>query len=107
MEIKITYTNGNNLRLEGTAKDNNERRELIKMFKMTIADLREEDINKSIEKFNEVQQEEIIEYATDGQKKYMDQLGIQYNDETTKTEAIQLINQWKIANGVPITGKKR
>ena len=35
------------------------------------------------------------ELATDGQKRYMDKIGVKYTDETTKIEAIDLINEWK------------
>ena len=54
----------------------------------------------------EPQSREIIEYATEGQKKYMDKLGIKYTSKTTKIEAIDLINDWKVKNGVPLYKKK-
>jgi len=52
-----------------------------------------------------VEEQAPIEYATEGQKKYMAKLGIAFTDETTKIEAIDLINAWKTAHNIPI-GKK-
>jgi len=113
MELKITYGNGKNLKLEATFTTEEERRDAVKMIKKTLVDLGDKDVQKSMEiyqkaaeqNYKENEEEKTIEYASEGQKRYMDKLGIQYNEKTTKIEAIDLINQWKIAHDVPITGK--
>ena len=45
--------------------------------------------------------------ASDAQKKYMTKLGITYTDMTTKIEAIDAINKWKIEHNIPLSGKGR
>lgn len=47
------------------------------------------------------------ELASEGQKKYMDKLGIDYDENTTKIEAIDLINDYKRANNIPVRGNAR
>lgn len=43
--------------------------------------------------------------ASEAQKKYMDKLNIQYDDTTTKGQAIDLINEWKVKHNIPVSGK--
>ena len=52
-----------------------------------------------------IQEQPVIEYASEGQKKYMAKLGIEFDETTTKIEAIDLINGYKIAHGIPV-GKR-
>lgn len=90
-------------------------RKFVKTCKRAIVDLSETEIQRTIEKgemYNlknaglcEEETEKPIEYASEGQKRYMDKLGIAYTNETTKYEAIDLINAWKIAHNIPISGK--
>lgn len=42
--------------------------------------------------------------ASDAQKKYMDKLGISYDNTTTKGQAIDLINEWKVKHNIPVNG---
>lgn len=107
MELKIIYGNGKNVKLEATVATEDERKTAVKMIKMTLADLSEREIDKSVEIYSKTTDTNEIEYATEGQKAYMDKLGIEYNDKTTKIEAIDLINEWKTAHNIPISGKQK
>lgn len=91
-----------------------ERKEAMKMFKYTLKDIKEGlslvqsgTVTETNTPANNVQSVPEVannepEMATDGQKKYMDKLGIKYDEKTTKIEAIDLINEYKIAHGIPI-----
>ena len=46
------------------------------------------------------------EPASESQKAYMWKLGIQFPENITKIQAIDLINEYKVANGIPIRKKK-
>ena len=108
MELKIIYGNGKNVKLEATVANEEERKTAVKMIKMTLADLSEKEIDKSVEIYSKTtDNNNEIEYASEGQKAYMDKLGIEYNDKTTKIEAIDLINEWKVAHNIPISGKQK
>jgi len=62
---------------------------------------------KNVEECKKQASEITEELASDGQKKYMDKLGIKYTDKTTKIEAIDLINEYKKAHNIPIKGCAR
>ena len=42
----------------------------------------------------------VVELASDGQRRYMDKLGIPWNETTTKQEAIKLLDDYKRAHGM-------
>ena len=42
----------------------------------------------------------VVELASDGQRRYMDKLGIPWNERTTKQEAIKLLDDYKRAHGM-------
>lgn len=123
--MKIIYKS-ENLYIEGIATSEEERREAVKQIKMTLMDLSQEEINKTIKKIKDkknlqeplpftpaqaprvqtpaesTQTAQITELASEGQKRYMDNLNLQYDPNITKIEAIRLINEWKINNGIPV-----
>lgn len=122
MEFKIIFTNDKNIRMEAICKDENERKDAVKMIKLTLADLDSKEVEKSVEIYSKKKSdnnekktdnnEKTIqpspsgdEPASEGQKRYMDKLGIEYNEMTSKYEAIDLINNYKRAHNIPITGK--
>lgn len=118
MEFKIIFTNDKNIRMEAICIDEKERKEAIKMIKLTLADLNAKEVEKSVEiyskkksdneeiQFQQVQQSPSgDEPASEGQKRYMDKLGIEYDETTSKYEAIDMINDYKRAHNIPITGK--
>ena len=114
MKYKIIYQTAG-FYFEAEAVNEQERKEVVKGLIYTTKDLGEANLLGYIEtpesepvcyQEQEVQEQQpMVEYATEGQKKYMAKLGIAFNETTTKIEAIDLINAYKIAHGIPV-GKK-
>ena len=116
MEFKIIFTNDKNIRMEAICNDENERKDAVKMIKLTLADLNSKEVEKSVEIYSKKKSDNNNETtvqpspsgdepASEGQKRYMDKLGIEYDEMTSKYEAIDLINNYKRAHNIPITGK--
>lgn len=118
--MKFTFTH-NNMTFETDVQSVKEKNEIIKLIKYTIR-----DINKMLDDLDNYGEHEVCpetsktaqmadesevdnkismlppELATDGQKRYMDKIGVKYTDETTKIEAIDLINEWKRKQGIKV-----
>ena len=118
MKFKFTH---NDMTFESDFSTVKEKNELIKLIKYTIRDVdkmlndldnsgeREvcPETSKTAQMADESEVDNKIsmlppEPATDGQKKYMDKIGVKYTDETTKIEAIDLINEWKRKQGIKV-----
>lgn len=119
MKYRIIYQTAG-FYFEAEAVNEQERKEVVKGLIYTTKDLGEasllgypqtcqsvpenyenEDVNNELQ----AQEQPQVEYATEGQKKYMTKLGIAFTETTTKIEAIDLINEYKVAHGIPL-GKK-
>lgn len=106
--------NLNGVIINGFADTEEARKELIKGIKFTIKDLKEEMPyltstpveTKVLTEKEEIKEEPKIDYATDGQIKYMNKLGIIIPEGCTKIQAIDLINEWKVAHNIPV-GKQK
>ena len=99
-------------------EDDEERKDQIKLIKKTIADLNPIEINeycKHTKKYEictvnkestQVQESQVPTnqpaLASAGQIAYMEKLGIKIPDGCTVSQAIELINQYKIAHNIPI-----
>ena len=118
--MKFTFTH-NDMTFEADIQSVKEKNEIIKLIKYTIR-----DINKMLDDLDNYGEHEVCpetsktaqmadenevdnkismlppELATDGQKRYMDKIGVKYTDETTKIEAIDLINEWKRKQGIKV-----
>lgn len=115
MKIKLSYQISNIFYYEAECLNEQERKEAVKGLIYATKDLEEAKLLEHIETSRAFtvceQNEEVlndqmpIEYATEGQKKYMAKLNIPFTEETTKIEAIDLINAWKLEHGVPLTKK--
>lgn len=110
MKIKFVYQNGP-FYYEAECLNEQERKEAIKGLIYATKDLAEVNMIGYAEtsqdepvsyQEQEVLEEPTVEYASDGQKKYMAKLGIPFNDSTTKIEAMDLIKQYKIVHGIPV-----
>ena len=118
--MKFTFTH-KDMTFEADIQSVKEKNEIIKLIKYTIRDVDKmlDDLDDSGEREvcpetsktaqmadeNEVDNKISMlppELATDGQKRYMDKIGIKYTDETTKIEAIDLINEWKRKQGIKV-----
>ena len=118
MKFKFTH---NDMTFESDFSTVKEKNELIKLIKYTIRDVdkmlndldnsgeREvcPETSKTAQMADESEVDNKIsmlppEPATDGQKRYMDKIGVKYTDETTKIEAIDLINEWKRKQGIKV-----
>jgi len=87
--------------------------EFATLVKSVLYNLSDDEIKTSLEYYKtgkesnvSVSPNKVIkaepERATVGQKKLMDKWNIQYTDKTTKAEAIDLINEFKKANGMTV-----
>ena len=118
--MKFTFTY-KDMTIEADFQTGKEKNEVVKLIKYTI-----KDIDKMINDFDNSGELEVCpetsktaqmadesevdnkismlppEPATDGQKRYMDKIGVKYTDETTKIEAIDLINEWKRKQGIKV-----
>ena len=99
-------------------EDDEERKDQIKLIKKTIADLNPIEINDyckltkkheicTVNKESAPAQESQVPTnqpaaASAGQIAYMEKLGIKIPDGCTVSQAIELINQYKIAHNIPI-----
>ena len=118
MKFKFTH---NDMTFESDFSTVKEKNELIKLIKYTIRDVDKmlndldnsgehevcPETSKTAQMADESEVDNKIsmlppEPATDGQKKYMDKIGVKYTDETTKIEAIDLINEWKREQGFKV-----
>ena len=118
MKFKFTH---NDMTFESDFSTVKEKNELIKLIKYTIRDVDKmlndldnsgehevcPETSKTAQMADESEVDNKIsmlppEPATDGQKKYMDKIGVKYTDETTKIEAIDLINEWKRKQGIKV-----
>ena len=119
MKYKIIYQNMG-FYFEGDADNEKERKELVKGLIYATKDLVDNKLltypqtfesgpvcyaNEDVSEPAPVEEEPQIEYATEGQRRYMAKLGIPFTDETTKIEAIDLINAYKTAHGIPLRKK--
>ena len=103
--------------IEAVAHSEEERKNIVKGIIYTMKDLTEANIinvpqtlvyeaeNEENRHIDEPETMKPVEYASDGQRRYMTKLGIPFTETTTKIEAIDLINEWKVAHGVPVNGK--
>lgn len=105
MKYKIIY-NGL-LYIEVEANNEEERKEGVKGILYSIDSIsRKLDENGHyIEKDKDEDKTPVVEYASEGQIRYMEKLGINFPDNCTKIQAIDLINEYKIAHNIPIRGK--
>ena len=118
MKFKFTH---NDMTFESDFSTVKEKNELIKLIKYTIRDVDKmlndldnsgehevcPETSKTAQMADESEVDNKIsmlppEPATDGQKRYMDKIGVKYTDETTKIEAIDLINEWKRKQGIKV-----
>ena len=118
MKFKFTH---NDMTFESDFSTVKEKNELIKLIKYTIRDVDkmlndldnsgEHEVCPETSKTAQMADENEVdnkismlppELATDGQKRYMDKIGVKYTDETTKIEAIDLINEWKRKQGIKV-----
>ena len=118
MKFKFTH---NDMTFESDFSTVKEKNELIKLIKYTIRDVDKmlndldnsgelevcPETSKTAQMADESEVDNKIsmlppELATDGQKMYMDKIGVKYTDETTKIEAIDLINEWKRKQGIKV-----
>lgn len=87
--------------------------EFATLVKSVLYNLSDDEIKTSLEYYKtgkesnvSVSPNKVIkaepELATVGQKKLMNKWNIQYTDKTTKAEAIDLINEFKKANGMAV-----
>lgn len=79
------------------------RRIMVKEALYAIADLTAKKGRKGANT-GDYEDEVLLPLATDKQKAYMDKLGIPYYDNTTKVDAQNLINQWKLEHNVQPSG---
>jgi len=112
MKIKFVYQNGP-FYYEAECVNEQERKDAIKGLLYATKDLYEGNLlggyqtcqsvaeNYENEDIREEPQPQ-IEYATEGQKKYMLKLGIPFTEQTSKVEAMDLIKQYKIKHGIPL-----
>ena len=112
MKYKIIYQI-EGLYFEIEANGEAERKEAIKGIIYSMKDLNEAGVinspitdksnKETVLKENPINIEENpVELASEGQKNYMKKLGIVFNENTTKIQAIDLINNYKIAHGIAI-----
>ena len=118
--MKFTFTY-KDMTFEADFQTGKEKNEVVKLIKSTT-----KDIDKMINDFDNSGELEVCpetsktaqmaeeseddnkismlppELATDGQKRYMHKIGVKYTDETTKIEAIDLINEWKRKQGIKV-----
>ena len=118
MKFKFTH---NDMTFEADIQCVKEKNEIIKLIKYTIRDIDKmlddldnygehevcPETSKTAQMADESEVDNKIsmlppEPATDGQKRYMDKIGVKYTDETTKIEAIDLINEWKRKQGIKV-----
>ena len=118
--MKFTFTH-NDMTFEADIQCVKEKNEIIKLIKYTIRDIDKmlddldnygehevcPETSKTAQMADESEVDNKIsmlppEPATDGQKRYMDKIGVKYTDETTKIEAIDLINEWKRKQGIKV-----
>ena len=118
--MKFTFTH-NEMTFEADIQSVKEKNEIIKLIKYTIRDVDkmlddldnygEHEVCPETSKTAQMADENEVdnkismlppELATDGQKRYMDKIGVKYTDETTKIEAIDLINEWKRKQGIKV-----
>ena len=111
MKYKIIYKT-NEFYFEAEASNEQERKEAVKGLIYAVKDLTDSNLlNPNTERVpildqkQGIQEQPVVEYASEGQKKYMAKLGIEFDETTTKIEAIDLINGYKIAHGIPV-GKR-
>ena len=114
MKYRIVYQT-KELYFEAEAVNEQERKDIVKGLIYTATDLTNSKLinntfNNNYVDQNEIVQEDVqpqqtIEYASESQKKYMAKLGIPFNENTTKIEAIDLINNYKIVHGIPLNKK--
>lgn len=117
MKYKIIYQNGP-FYFEAEALNESERKEAIKGLIYATKDLNEAKILNDVKTSNyeprndvsgEINSAEItpvVEYASEGQIRYMNKLNIAIPENCTKIQAIDLINQWKIEHNIPINNSK-
>ena len=118
--MKFTFTH-KDMTFEANMQSVKEKNEIIKLIKYTIRDVDKmlndldnsgehevcPETSKTAQMADESEVDNKIsmlppEPATDGQKRYMDKIGVKYTDETTKIEAIDLINEWKRKQGIKV-----
>lgn len=116
MKITITKVQGNNrVVLEeeiDMSKDAKKaiqlQRDLCKLANYAIVDLDfdpeniEKAKNAAANKKVENEETQLLPLASDKQKAYMDKLGLSYPENCTKIDAINIINDYKRANGIPV-----
>lgn len=87
MKLKLTYE-FNGLKIEGVTETQNDICEFAKQCKIACGEF----ITKDLLKSNNTS-EKMIRVATDKQKKLLDKLHIEYNDNITAREASDLIDK--------------
>ena len=108
MKIKMIYQIGA-FYYEAECLNEQERKDAIKGLIYSTKDLIEGNLLCPLQTsesapvcYQETESAPVVEYASEGQKAYMTKLGINFTDETTKIEAIDLINAYKTAHGIPL-----
>ena len=120
MKLNLHYTIENEtFEFEMDFKDDTERKEQMKLIKKTLADLNPIEINDYCKRttkheictVNDKESTPAQEpnpatnqpaLASAGQIAYMQKLGITIPDGCTVSQAVELINQYKIAHNIPI-----
>ena len=122
MKLNLHYTIDNEIfEFEMDFKDDTERKEQMKLIKKTLADLNPIEINDYCKRTTKheicavndkennpasVQEPQPATnqpaLASSGQIAYMQKLGITIPNGCTVSQAIELINQYKIAHNIPV-----
>lgn len=107
MTIRYTYQNGP-LYIEAYAETPNERLDVLNAINDAVNKLHIMDLVPVQEKPYEEKIEESLsklEPASEKQIQYMKKLKINVPENCTKLQAIDLINEFKLAHNIPISGK--
>lgn len=111
MKIKMIYQIGA-FYYEAEVENEEERKEAIKGLIYATEDLKDKGLLAPVQMPQSVPENipnkavsNQPELASEGQIRYMEKLGIEYPQNCTKIEAIDLINQYKIAHNIPVKGR--
>lgn len=122
MKLNLHYTIENEtFEFEMDFKDDADRKEQMKLIKKTLADLNPIEINEYCKRTTKHELCDVNDkennptpaqepnpaisqpaLASAGQIAYMEKLGITIPDGCTVSQAVELINQYKIAHNIPI-----
>ena len=116
MKIKFKY---GNIECEGEVETLEDINAFGRLARIAAYNMRTEDIEKSFQFYSQTATETDethkanknispkVELATEGQKNYMDKVGLEYDETTTKIEAMDIIAAWKEENNIPTQYKRK